>query len=213
MKKIYICGCDGSGKTSLIDSLITELAKVGLTTKKIWIRSPKYFSKILMAYCRLLGYTKYFIKEGTRYGYQDFSKSKFISCLFPFFQYIDLKIALFFKDRNHLRDFVFYDRYILDTLADLIVSTNQFSLHKKWIGKRFLDLMPPDLKCFVVSVDEANVRNRKVDTRYDPKLASKIKTYKILAEDLNIEIIDNNNSFEETFKTLYKKLELYNERI
>lgn len=197
---LYLTGSDGSGKSSLLAELKKELEQKGEKVSSVWIRSPKLFSKPLMAYCRLMGYTKYFVKDGIRYGYHDFSTSKIVSWLFPYLQYLDLRIALWRQKKP--TGIVFYDRFILDTLADLMVSTRRLDLHKKLIGKAFLKLLSSSITILFVDVDESTIRMRKLDTLHDPNLFLKIKVYRILANDFNIITLDNNGSFEFTLNNL-----------
>jgi len=200
---IYLTGADGSGKSTLLNAIKIELQNGGIETTTVWLRSPKIFSKPLMAYCRLKGYTKYYMKDGVKYGYHNFSSSKAVSFLFPFLQYIDFRIALLLKKRS--QGIILYDRFVLDTLADLMVSTRRLDLHKTWIGRRFLCLMPLSTKVFIIMVDELIIRQRKRDTLHDPNLALKVEVYRILAKDLNIETLDNNGDFMPTLENLINR--------
>lgn len=210
IKHIYLTGPDGSGKSTLLEAIKNEMQKKGIETTTVWLRSPKIFSKPLMAYCRLKGYTKYYMKDGVKYGYHNFSSSKAVSFLFPFLQYIDFRIALLLKKRP--QGIILYDRFVLDTLADLMVSTRRLDLHKTWIGRRFLCLMPPSTKVFIIMVDELIIRQRKLDTLHDPNLSLKINIYGILAKDLNFEVLNNNGEFESTL-TILKEYFVNNERM
>ncbi len=208
---IYLAGSDGSGKSSLLTALKNELEQKGIMVSNVWIRSPKILSKPLMAYCRLRGYTKYYITDGIRYGNHNFSSSKFVSLLFPYLQYFDLRIVLWLK--RIPRGVVFYDRFALDTLADIMVSTHRFDLHKKSIGKAFLRLLPPSVTILVVDVNEKIIRMRKPDTLHDPNLALKIKAYRILSKDLNIETLDNNSEFSSALEKLKNKYFSMDDRV
>lgn len=210
-RHIYLTGPDGSGKSTLLEAIKNELQKKGIETTTVWLRSPKILAKPLMAYCRLKGYTKYFMKDGVKYGYHDFSSSKVVSYLFPFLQYIDFRIALLLRKQS--QGIILYDRFALDTLADLMVSTRRLNLHKTWIGRRFLCLIPSSTKVFIIMVDELVIRQRKQDTLYDPNLSLKLKVYNILAKDLNLDVINNNGKIESTLTILKGKYFDNNERM
>lgn len=190
----YFSGPDGSGKTHIIKRLQTHFFK-DKNISYIWVRSPKILSKPLMLYCRLVGLTKYFRKEGIRYGVHMFYRSKFVSWVFPYLQYIDLRISLFFILRRFSEELVLIDRFSLDTLADLMVDTNRFDLHKKSIGKKILNTIPENTHAILISANEEIIRDRKPDTRYDPNLKKRIMVYKILGNDLNLKMIFNNDKF------------------
>lgn len=201
---IYICGSDGSGKTTIIKELESSFIKQGYKTRHIWLRSPKIISKPLMAYCRIVGLTKYKTINNIRFGKHEFYKSKFVSWLFPILQLIDVKIKWYFEQKKIKNDeIVLFDRFSLDTLADLMVDTRRMNLHKTWIGKEFIKQIPGNTEIIVLKVDEKNIRARKEDTRYDELLDYKVLVYKLLSEDLNIKVIDNNNDYSLAIKKTF----------
>jgi thymidylate kinase len=206
MKQVYyIAGPDGSGKTTYLTEFEKWLNNRGKDTQRIWIRSPKILSKPLMAYCRLVGLTKYRTIDGIRYCKRQQYKSKFVSWLFPILQLLDFKIKwALIRYRSNSRSSILFDRFSLDTLADLMVDTKKYNLHKTSIGKEFVRMIPAKSKIVFLSVEESEIRNRKPDTLYDEHLNDKILVYKILSHDLGIKVIDNNKDFETV------KLEIFN---
>tara|TARA_B100001059_G_scaffold20638_1_gene16764 strand:+ start:24201 stop:24833 length:633 start_codon:yes stop_codon:yes gene_type:complete len=194
-RTIYIAGPDGVGKTMYINYVEGTIEEK--KTKHIWIRSPKILSKPLMLYCRLIGLTKYKVINNVKYGVHDFHKSTFVSFLFPFLQLIDFKIKWFLeKQRICEDDVILFDRYNLDTLADLMVDTHNIQLHKTWLGKQFIKMLPKNSNVLILKVNENVIRERKKDTLYDENLALKIKVYEILSEDLGIKTVDNNRNID-----------------
>lgn len=189
----YIAGSDGSGKTTLLKDIEKELLVNSNKTKHIWVRSPKILSKPLMAYCRLVGLTKYKTVAGIQYGKHEFYRSPFVSWLFPILQLIDFKIKWFFEKRNiKPNDIVLFDRFNIDTLSDLMVDTKRLDLHKSWVGKEFIKLTPKNSKSIILKVDAEVVRERKLDTLYDETLDDKIKIFQFLSKELDIKLIENN---------------------
>lgn len=194
-RAIYIAGPDGVGKTMYINYIEGTIEEK--KAKHIWIRSPKILSKPLMLYCRLIGLTKYKVINNVKYGVHDFHKSTFVSFLFPFLQLIDFKIKWFLvKQRICVDDVILFDRYNLDTLADLMVDTHNMQLHKTCLGKQFIKMLPKNSNVLILKVNENVIRERKKDTLYDENLALKIKVYEILSEDLGIKTIDNNRNID-----------------
>ena len=189
----YIAGSDGSGKTTLLKDIEDKLLSQEKSVSHVWIRSPKILSKPLMAYCRLVGLTKYKTIDGIRYGKHEFYRSSFVSWLFPILQLVDFKIKWFFEKRKiNPNDIVLFDRFNLDTLSDLMVDTKRMNLHKTWVGKQFIKLSPNNCKSIILKVDAAVVRERKLDTLHDEHLEDKIRTFQILSKELNIKLIENN---------------------
>ena len=193
---IYIAGSDGSGKTTILKDIEEKINSSGKKTKHIWLRSPKILSKPLLAYCRLIGLTKYKIIDGVRYGKHEFYKSSNVSWLFPILQLVDFKIKWFFERKKiKSNEIVIFDRFSIDTLADLMVDTRRMDLHKSWIGKEFIEAIPKNSKIVILKVDEAVIRKRKKDTLHDELLEDKVKVYNLLRKDLYIKVIDNNKDY------------------
>lgn len=194
-RTIYIAGPDGIGKTmyiNYVEGIILEEK-----TKHIWIRSPKILSKPLMLYCRLVGLTRYKVIDNVKYGVHNFYQSPFVSFLFPLLQLIDFKIKWFLEKRKiSVDDVLLFDRYNLDTLADLMVDTHKMYLHKTWLGKQFIKMLPENSNVLILKVNENVIRERKKDTLHDENLALKIKVYEILSHDLGIKTIDNNRNID-----------------
>lgn len=202
----YITGPDGSGKSSCIKEIESYFLKKGISCKMVWLRSPKILSKPLMLLCRMTGLTKYSVKDGIKYGGHYFYKSGFVSFLYPVLQVIDFKIKEFFLQRNFRKyQVIIFDRYSLDTLVDIMVATRKFNFHKSVLGRILIKSIPANTDIVVLQVNEDTIRERKLDTRYDPNLGLKIEVYRILAKDLGLELLNNNGEFEITFKKILGK--------
>lgn len=192
----YIAGSDGSGKTAILKELEKELSSSSINTRHIWIRSPKILSKPLMLYCRIVGLTSYRTINGIKYGKHEFDRSPFVSWLFPILQLLDFKIKWYLKKINiNKEDVILFDRFNLDTLADLMVDTKKYHLHKSWVGKAFLKMSPKNGKSIILKVDEEIIKQRKLDTLYDEQLKDKIQIFNIISKDLHIKTIENNSEF------------------
>ena len=203
--KYYITGPDGSGKTTFLKEIEKLLIERGEKPLHIWIRSPKLFSKPLMAYCRLVGLTKYEDVDGIKYGSHQFYRSKFVSWLFPLLQLVDFKVKFaFLKKKITTKQTVLFDRFALDTLADLMVDTHRFDLHQTWIGKQFSNYLDKQVKIVVLKVDGNLIKSRKQDTKYDPNTEIKNRVYSILVKDLNLIEICNNRPIEQVKKDIIK---------
>ena len=206
MKSIYFMGPDGSGKTSFLKDIENVYLFHGKLTQHIWLRSPKITSKPLMLICRITGLTKYKVINGVKYGKHEFYRSKFISWLFPILQLIDFKLKWTFT-RINKQNILLFDRFALDTLADLMVDTGRMDLHNTCLGRAFVNLVPKNTVIIVMDVEESVIRSRKKDTLHDEHLTAKIKVYKILSRDLNLIEINNNRDFDIVKKELFSILD------
>lgn len=206
---IYITGPDGSGKTSYLKEIENYLKNRGEKPKHIWIRSPKILSKPLMVFCRLSGLTKYKSYNGIKYGIHEFYRSRIISWFYSYLQLFDFKLKWQFIKRSIGKEkIILFDRFALDTLADIMVDTHQFDLHKKYIGKKFIELIPNESEIIVLKINEDLIRERKIDTKYDLNLTIKIKVYDILSNELKLYSVSNNESFKVVKDVIFNHLEL-----
>lgn len=207
---IYCCGPDGSGKSTFLKEIETELQKMGVSYKSMWIRSPKIFSKPLMAYCHLVGLTKYRYIDGLKFGEHRFEKSTAVSALFPILQLIDFKLKWFLMTFSLPDlDYILMDRFAVDTLVDLMVSTKRPGLAKTWIGYCFMRMIPANALVFILDASEENIKKRKADTVHDPGLAAKIKHYRDLSGYLNCVPINNNGVRKDVTKEIKTQIQLY----
>ena len=209
MLHYYVTGPDGSGKTSFIEEIASELRTKGINFKHIWIRSPKIISKPLMLYCRLAGLTKYQTINGIRYGKHELFRSSIVSYIFPFLQLIDFKLKWLLIKSTIKRDQVLlFDRFNLDTLADLMVSTKNMNLHKSWVGQKFISASLKNTKLLVLCVKEQEIRKRKRDTLHDENLDLKIEAFAVLSRDLHIMRLDNNGEYDKVRSEIFDYLDL-----
>lgn len=205
----YITGPDGSGKTTYLKELELYFSNKGIVSEYIWLRSPKIFSKPLMAYCRLVGLTKCTIINGIKYGRHEFYRSKYVSKLFPWLQLIDQKIKICLVNKAFKSSpVILLDRFSLDTLADLMVDTKNFDLHKTYVGRSFINSIPQGTNIIVLSVREEFIRDRKLDTRFDQTIADRIKAYRVLSDELNLKVVDNNKDYKIVKKEIFALLSL-----
>ena len=212
-KIFYIAGPDGIGKTTYIQLLEKYLKSQNKEVIHIWLRSPKLLSKPLMAYCRLTKLTKYTYVDGIKIGRHDFYKSKTVSKIFPWLQFIDFKIYNYLKvkRKSNLNKIIIMDRYGLDTLVDIMVDTKRYSLYKERIGKRFIDIMPNNMNAIILDAKEDVIKRRRKDIEFDTNFNIKRTLYIELAKHLHIPIVDNSKSIKEVKKKIWRIWRLDNE--
>jgi hypothetical protein len=150
-----------------------------------------------MAYCHLTGLTKYKEINGFRYGTHSFEKSPVVRLLYPILQLIDFKIKWYFVSKFRIKnaDYVLLDRFVLDTLVDIMVSTKRFDLYKTRIGSSFLNMLPKTAVTMLFIASPQTIRKRKLDTAYDGNLELKVKLFNNLGRILGIHIIDNDRPY------------------
>lgn len=192
---LYISGTDGSGKTTLCNQYIKILNGFNYRTNYVWMRFPHLFSLILLFYCRLTGLTKYKKIGGQYFGKWEFYRSPFICAVLPWLLLLDIIIRIFYKIYFPalLGRYIVCDRFIIDILVDLMVSTKNFKLHKQPIGKLYMKLIPKKSKIIILDVNSDVLVKRRDDLSHDELLSEKVKAFRLIAEEYNINMIDANN--------------------
>lgn len=209
---LFICiiGVDGSGKTTQANMLVDRLRKEGLRCRYAWFRFYHFTSLPLLAYARLMGLSEMkTLKSGRKIGYHYFYRSKVVSTLYPFFLFIDTLIFIIIKiyiPRRLFKTGMVCDRFIYDTIVDLMISTGDSNIHRSKIGRLFLRLMPRNMRALMLKVNEPVLRERREDVKWDKTLNKRIEYYDRLSKDFYIPVIDASPSVEEVHEELVRKL-------
>ncbi|KYC45235.1 MAG: thymidylate kinase [Candidatus Methanofastidiosum methylothiophilum] len=206
-KIISIIGPDGVGKTTQIELLISKLNEKGLRYESKWLRFNHFFSLPLLALARFMGLSEIItLESGNRLGYHYFYRSRAISALYAFLLLADTMINTFFK--VYIPVFIFrrniiYDRFIYDTMVDLMVSTGNMS---ETYSTLFSGLIPRKSISILLITDTETLRQRRDDVMYDKALEQKINRYHQLSEKFNIPTVDANQPVENVHKELLRKV-------
>lgn len=196
MKYWIISGIDGSGKTSVINSVIKELDNKDIKSAYIWLRFSHYSVKLLHALARLSGLA---VKEKTEMGVvwqHRFFRSRLFCKVYIYSTFIDTiisKVKLFIAGRNN-PDVIICDRWITDIIADLAVKCHDTAfLDSKW-AKRLLNLAPKDALFFVIDRKREDVLSCRLENRVDPDFELRYSVYQEMLKKSFVFKIDNNNT-------------------
>lgn len=208
-KLICISGPDGTGKSTQIALLIEYFKEKGIDYESMWLRFNHFFSLPLLLIARLMGLSEIItLESGNKLGYHYFYKSKIISSLYAFLLLLDTIINTFFK--VYIRVFIFrrniiYDRFIYDTMADLMVSTGT-NVGESYSVKLFSWLIPRRSISILLITDAETLRQRRDDVMYDKTLEQKIDRYNKLSEKFNIPVVNANQPVENVHKKLLEEI-------
>jgi thymidylate kinase len=167
---------------------------MGYETKVEWLRFNHLFSKPLLAFCRLAGLTRYEMRGGIRVGYHDFHRSKLISWLFVWFQYLDAWRVLRWKIHPAMigmKKVLILDRYVYDILVDLIIDTRIDGLSETWLGKRLISLLPKECVVILIVRDEQEIMQVRPECTVDDNFMKRMDLYRKLADQRHFNVIDN----------------------
>lgn len=196
---IYITGIDGSGKSTVSEHLAARLREAGYEVDILWLRFNHVISKPLLGLCRVLGLTRYEVRDGIRVGYHDFYRSKIVSWLFIFSQYLDALRVRYLKLGPRLAGdgkVIILDRYVYDILIDVMTDTRINDLHRGRVGRAFKRLLPQGVVTILVNRDLERVLEVRPEGRVDDNFLRRYEFYKELAEDPSVNTIHNDSSLD-----------------
>lgn len=141
---IHLAGADGTGKSTQARILSDLLRSQNTSVRYVWLRWPRLFSLPLLVYARLRGYSWKETVDGHPHGYWDFAGSWVMSRVYPWLLWID---ALLYSAPNVYIPLLFgqrvvCDRFVVDTLADLMTALDDKDFDLRLPGSLFLALLP-----------------------------------------------------------------------
>lgn len=188
---ISISGADGVGKSSIVKNL-SEIKSKKVTVK--WQRFNKLLSLPFNALMKLTG--KNFKERYTwgTIGYHNYTGS--IGAVYILLNFIDFKIFSFwhaiiwkkFHDHN-TNNILILDRYLLDVMSDLIVSTDNSRLVISVFRNSVYEFIKKSM-CFVVTCEHGTVIQRRPDILDDKVYRKKINAYKMIYRFFKIKKLD-----------------------
>jgi len=195
---IYICGCDGTGKTTLAQLTTAEFKKEGIHPIRLWLRFPFFFSIPFLVYARKQKYSKIEVFGNVSYGYWEFQHSFVLREIFPWFYFLDAFFAAVLKVFLPLLfgKTIVCERFVLDMLIDVCVSQGDFSFAHHPPGIFFSKLLPRNTYIKMIDLDYETILQRRPTLAHDHSLSQRLAYYRQLASQLNIETIENKSSKE-----------------
>lgn len=197
---ISVSGIDGSGKTTIIEQIVTDLRAENIDAKYVWLRYNHYLTKLLLGLCRLMKLTVYENHNGVRVGYHEFFKSRIVSFLFVVTTWIDTALATLVRVYIPVLAgrTVVCDRWVPDILIDLELDTRWSGRAKKIAEKWFYSLVPGAATLLVVSRGFDDVKAARDEHEYDRNFKQRFELYNLLASSGRCQLIDNTGTIENT---------------
>lgn len=218
-KFIYITGCDGTGKSTQVALLLTQLREEGQVPHHVWLRFPFFFSLPLLAYARWRGYswheeTEYAgiggQPERVRHGYWRFAPSPLLRRLLPWTLLVDAALAALpqiyvplWRGRT-----VVCERFVLDMLVDLAVAFGDEGFHRRVPGRFFQWLLPRPARVVILDLDVETLWQRRTNLRFDHQLAAKVGAFRRLVEDYGLAQVSSEMAVADVQKQVYRWVRL-----
>jgi thymidylate kinase len=208
---IYLTGIDGSGKSSIMQLLETEVF-AGNEVRTIWARyQPKFVKFLIFPFKRKFisdntnghpintkEYSEWFIFKEKITSWKIVSKMLF---LIQALDYLSQLIRVRRIIRKNKEKIIIIDRFTLDFIVDQ--SINYGDIENHFITKHFLKILNGLDYIFLIDTNEEVAFNRKDDIPSIEYLTKRRKQYKFYLGKLpNGIIIDNNNNITEALNKI-----------
>jgi thymidylate kinase len=196
-KIIYICGPDGSGKTSIAKALVERLnASGGACYVHKWMRFNHYTSKLVNLIGRVAGlsYSELY-PGGVKVGYHDYYRSKWISFLYRASVLFDTFWASLFRlwiPVNLFGARIVVDRFAYDTMVDLSIDLGDHGLCDSASGKFLGSLAHGVSAAIFLDVDIDVIYRRRPDTKCDRNYENRYSLYSRIADRYCLKRVSNN---------------------
>jgi len=212
---ISLCGVDGCGKTTQVMLLKRFLISKGIKCAYVWFRWTAFMSYPFLALCRVLGQTKAGInpRSGTHvsehlfYRYDAIGKTWMLLITFDLCIHYLLRV----RTRIHAGFLILCDRFVLDTIVDLIHDTGDDRFLRSFLGKFLVTLSKKSIT-MVLDVDEHVAFNRKRDIPSLNYVIARRATYLKLAKALRLTIIDADRKPDDVHKRIIDEILTIKER-
>lgn len=212
---ICIIGVDGSGKTTQAKELLNALRKRNIPSKYVWLRFFHFFSLPVLMIMKVfkLSYSNT-TASGKRIGYHTLWKSPLISMIYQMALILDIFLYKFFKidiPRKIFNKTIVCDRFIFDTIVDLMISTRNANFQETVPGSLLSGMVPKDTITFFLRTDYDILVKRRDDIKADLNLMDRINHYDELAKYFHFIPIDAGDLEINISQNIIK--ELQNEQI
>jgi thymidylate kinase len=193
---IHLAGADGTGKSTQARNLIDRLHMQNASAHYVWLRWPRLLSAPLLVYARLCGYSWQETIDGHAHGYWSFAGSWVMSGVYPWLLWID---ALLYSIPNvHLPllfgKHVICDRFVVDTLADLMTALDDEYFDLRLPGKLFLALLPRATLVVILDLDFAHAVERCPELAGDRTWPQRRRIYRAIAAHQGFLVISSEAS-------------------
>ena len=206
---IYLCGVDGSGKTTQMGLIAKCLNDRDLKFKHVWLRWAAFLSYPFLVLCRLLGFTEWKTvpRSSRKYPEHRFYKNKAVTKLWTGLFTMDMFIYSIFKVKIPLKFgyTLLCDRFALDALVDLMYETKNFDTLRTLPVRLLLSLIPKQSITILLDTNEDKAWKRKDDVPSIKYLKEHRKLYLDLATNLKIPVLETSKSPDEVHEEIVKK--------
>jgi len=191
-KLICFIGLDGSGKSTISESLQKYFISKGIKTKKVWVKIGVPLINIPKIVYKIVAFFSKSNKSKNTISYSPFKipANPFIKNIYLVYILFDhwLQILVKVKIPLMIGYHIICDRYVYDSIVDLVINFNIRYGNAKNIVRNFIKFPKPNY-VFYLKVPPNIAFNRKNGESHINYLLLKEEVYSIMAEDEESDII------------------------
>jgi len=208
---IVISGIDGSGKTTLVSWLVKYLRSKGYRAKYVWIKSKHTFAYLISQILEPLGWQRTFRNpNGIIISRFELYDSRFARKVWPTIEFLSALPLIIFKVKLPLLlgYRIVLDRYMIDTITSIALSTKNMKFADSFLGRLLLKMMPKGSASILLDIDLSTVLERRPDIEYSyDEIRNAIGLYRTLTRKMKSVSLDTDTlAVEQTKKRV---LELF----
>ena len=184
MAILYFFGPDGSGKSTLTQSLAKVMEKRGYKVKLSWMRGSHTITSLI---AKIL--SRFDLFKGSENPYYAIKIPKKFRTFWQIIEFVGALPVIFagFLIPSFLGYCVMADRYVLDLAVWIYLTTEDYNFFKKFEAKLLLALTQKTKAKFYITADIKELSARKPNFWF-PK--EQLIVYGKLAKSINAQIID-----------------------
>lgn len=207
-KCIVVSGIDGSGKSTIIESLKQQLESEGKSVGYIWLRFNHYLTKGMHALARVMGLSVKVHNEMGDVWQHQLYKNRLFCKLYVLTTYLDSWVSrLKYNKAAKSKDVVICDRWVTDILVDLATKTHQKEFLESQWAKRFLGILPDGAKLLVVNRGHEALLECRLENRVDPDFQFRLGVYQHLFTMPYVHVVDNNGTIAQSIQQIKEILD------
>jgi len=208
---IVISGIDGSGKTTLAYWLVKYLRSKGYRAKYVWIKSKHTFAYLISQILEPLGWQRTFRNpNGIIISRFELYDSRFARKAWPTIEFLSVLPLIIFKIKLPLLlgYRIVLDRYMIDTITSIALSTKNMKFADSFLGRLLLKMMPKGCASILLDIDLSTVLERRPDIEYSyDEIRNAIGLYRTLTRKMKSVSLDTGTlTVEQTKKRVLELL-------
>lgn len=188
LRCVVVSGVDGSGKTTLANLLFEDLKSKGYNSRYVWIKAQHTFAFLISKVLTAFGWNRTFRNpNGIAVSGFRVHEGIFARKVWPVIEFLSVLPLVIFKVKLPILFGckIVFDRYLIDTIVSISVSTQNMGFVDSFIGGLLLKMMPKESVVIILDADLYTVLKRRPDIEYSfDEVTNAMKLYRVLGRKM-----------------------------